>query len=89
MTGKFIFRCCITLLALTAITVTSPIIGNSASQAKVSPPTGEQVKTVEQVKKNIQVLKGLPASQLDIVMNYMASSLGVKCNPKGSSWPGR
>ena len=36
-------------------------------------------KTVEQVQKNIQVLNGLPASQLGPVMNYIASSLGVKC----------
>jgi hypothetical protein len=34
---------------------------------------------VEQVQKNIQVLSGLPASQLIPVMNYMASSLGVRC----------
>jgi len=36
-------------------------------------------KTVEQVQKNIQVLTGLPQSQLIPVMNYIASSLGVKC----------
>jgi hypothetical protein len=34
---------------------------------------------VEQVQKNIQVLTGLPASQLIPVMNYIGSSLGVKC----------
>jgi hypothetical protein len=37
-------------------------------------------KTVEQVQKNIQVLTGLPQSQLIPVMNYMSSSLGVRCN---------
>lgn len=37
-------------------------------------------KTVEQTQKNIQVLKGLPESQLVPVMNYMGASLGVKCN---------
>jgi hypothetical protein len=36
-------------------------------------------KTVELVQKNIHVLTGLPESQLIPVMNYMASSLGVKC----------
>src|SRR4030095_8931760 len=35
--------------------------------------------TVEQVQKNIQVLNGMPASQLGVAMNYIASSLGVKC----------
>jgi len=36
--------------------------------------------TVEQTQKNIQALKGLPESQLVPVMNYMAASLGVRCN---------
>jgi photosynthetic reaction center cytochrome c subunit len=40
---------------------------------------GQGEKTVEQVQKNIQVLQGLPQSQLIPVMNFMASSLGVKC----------
>jgi len=53
--------------------------------AQVKPPGGggamkSEEKTVEQVKKNIQVLKGLPASQLTPVMNYFASSLGVRCD---------
>src|SRR5882724_98017 len=37
-------------------------------------------KTVEQVQKNIQVLKGLPESQLLPVMNFMSASLGVRCD---------
>ena len=37
-------------------------------------------KTVEQVQKNIQILKGMPASQLQPVMNYISTSLGVKCD---------
>ncbi|MDQ5843707.1 MAG: c-type cytochrome [Acidobacteriota bacterium] len=41
--------------------------------------TPVQEKTVEQVQKNIQVLQGLPQSQLIPVMNFMASSLGVRC----------
>lgn len=40
----------------------------------------EQEKTAEQVYKNIQVFKGLPASQLQTVMAFMAGSLGVKCS---------
>jgi hypothetical protein len=40
----------------------------------------EQEKPAEQVFKNIQVLKGLPASQLRPVMSFMASSLGVSCS---------
>ena len=34
----------------------------------------------ERTVKNIQVLKGLPESQLFLVMNFVATSLGVNCN---------
>ena len=36
-------------------------------------------KSVEQVRKNIQVLKGMPDSQLIPVMNFISTSLGVNC----------
>jgi photosynthetic reaction center cytochrome c subunit len=36
-------------------------------------------KPVEQVFKNIQTLKGMPASQLYPTMNFMKASLGVDC----------
>ena len=47
-------------------------------------PPGQQnsvsdERTVEQVYKNIQVLNGLPASELDGVMHFMSASLGVGC----------
>jgi photosynthetic reaction center cytochrome c subunit len=38
------------------------------------------VKTVEQVRKNIQILKGLPDSQLFLLMNFVGDSLGVNCD---------
>src|SRR5215217_3569482 len=37
-------------------------------------------KPVEQVRKNIQVLKGLPDPQLFLVMNFVGDSLGVHCD---------
>ena len=40
-------------------------------------PSGD--KPVEQTRKNIQVLKGLPESQLFPLMNFVATSLGVQC----------
>ena len=44
-------------------------------------PQGAQAeKTVDQTRKNIQVLKGLPDSQLFLVMNFVAASLGEQCN---------
>lgn len=54
---------------------------NAASPAQ-SPAaaTAAQEKTTEQVQKNIKVLTGLPQSQLIPVMNYMAASLGRRCN---------
>jgi photosynthetic reaction center cytochrome c subunit len=49
------------------------------AQAQAS-AAATQEKTTEQVQKNIKVLTGLPQSQLIPVMNYMASSLGRRCN---------
>jgi len=37
-------------------------------------------KTVDQTRKNIQVLKGLPDSQLFLLMNFVATSLGQQCS---------
>ena len=42
--------------------------------------SSQQIKTTEQVYKNIQVFKGLPASQLEPTMAFISGSLGVKCN---------
>ncbi len=38
-----------------------------------------EVKTAEQVYKNITQLKGTPADQLDPAMQFIAASLGVNC----------
>src|SRR5437588_2205883 len=50
-----------------------------------------QEKTVDQTRKNTQVLKGLPESQLVTVMNFIAASLGRRCdfchvNKGGNNW---
>ena len=58
-------------LAFAAVT----IVGNVATQESHA-----QEPTVEQVHKNIQVLKGLPESQLIPTMEFFESSLGVECN---------
>src|SRR5580700_7843231 len=39
-----------------------------------------EVKTAEQVYKNIQQLKGTPADQLNAAMRFIAVSLGVECD---------
>ena len=57
------------------------VSGNAQTQ------TGQQEKPVEQVYKNIQVLTGLPASELDGVMLFMSASMGVGCTHcHTSSW---
>jgi hypothetical protein len=59
---------------------------DSMSPRRVVAATDEQEagnqpaeQTMEQRYKNIQVLKGLPASQLRPMMNYISASLGVNC----------
>jgi hypothetical protein len=54
-------------------------------------PAAPQEKTVDQTRKNIQVLKGLPDSELGTVMQYVATSLGRRCdychvNKGGNNW---
>jgi photosynthetic reaction center cytochrome c subunit len=53
------------------------VIGWKAKTAHAQ-STGD--KPVEQVRKNIHVLKGLPDSQLFLLMNFVGDSLGVNCD---------
>src|SRR6186997_19632 len=45
------------------------------AQQPVRPP-----RSAEQAFKNIQVIKSMPASQLQGAMSFMAASLGVDCS---------
>jgi hypothetical protein len=56
--------------------------------------TAETAKPAEQEFKNIQVFKGVPASQIDATMDVMAGALGVGCDhchvkaeAPGTPWP--
>ena len=73
-----------TVLKLTAVTLSAMavfVISNRNTQAELgATPVAPQDKPVEQVRKNIKVLTGLPDSQLIPVMNFMAASLGRRCN---------
>jgi hypothetical protein len=51
-------------------------VSNEPAEMQISQPE----KTIEQVRKNIQVLKGLPESQLYPVMWFIRDSLGVHCD---------
>jgi len=42
--------------------------------------SNSQAQTAEQKYKNIQIFKGLPATQLDPTMAFISGSLGVRCN---------
>ncbi len=66
------------VLALLLINVMA--LGGRAVAVKEQ-SSGEQTaeKTVEQTRKNIQVLKGLPDAQLRPLMNLISASLGVTC----------
>jgi hypothetical protein len=68
---KITTRLCVALLLV------SLILGWKAKTAQTQ-STGD--KPVEQVRKNIQVLKGLPDSQLFLLMNFVGDSLGVNCD---------
>ena len=85
----------VTLLLFVAFSTGAILFGRTARSANVAglmlwPDTVstsmqaarpvEQGKTAEQVYKNIQVLKGIPASQLQGAMSFMADSLGVGCS---------
>jgi len=56
--------------------LTAGLILITTSQAQQ--PTASQ--TTDQRFKNIQILKGMPATQLEPTMAFIAGSLGVKCN---------
>ncbi len=83
LTRNRLLALCVTLLFMGCIAVVSSVeagfVGPATSTQNVAPQATPAEKTVEQTQKNIQVLTGLPASQLVPVMNYFGSSLGVKC----------
>jgi hypothetical protein len=73
---------CVSLLSVASVSMVASVEAGYILQAtQQTAPTQTTVaeKTVEQVQKNIQVLNGLPASQLIPVMSYIGSSLNVKC----------
>jgi len=61
----------VTVLALSAI------CGAQSAQPLTTIPSP---KTTEQVYKNIEVLKGVPADQLIPAMQFITASLGVQCD---------
>jgi hypothetical protein len=64
--------------------VAGAILASSAARVRVQSAqlstADAAAKTTEQVYKNIQVLKGVPADQLIPAMQFITASLGVQCD---------
>lgn len=60
------------LFVVVALGAGSPFGGRAGARPQDQP--------VEQVRKNIQVIKGLPDSQILPLMNFVSTSLGVRCD---------
>jgi hypothetical protein len=65
--------------AFCGLDATSPAKTGTAPVSLFAQTPGAEEKTAEQVYKNIQVLNGLPALELDGVMNFMSAAMGVGC----------
>jgi photosynthetic reaction center cytochrome c subunit len=76
--SRFLVMCVAALFVVSVGLVAFAPLGQTSNQqpAAAAAPTE---KTVEQAKKNIKVLNGLPDSQLIPVMNFMSASLGQRC----------
>ncbi|HEU5236453.1 MAG TPA: c-type cytochrome, partial [Pyrinomonadaceae bacterium] len=68
----------IVCLCTLSLTMVSRAERGGAGPLQTQGPQGD--KPVDQTRKNIQVLKGLPEAQLTPLMNFVAVSLGVKCD---------
>lgn len=67
-------------ISLLAVGLMIALLSFRSTGIEVRVAAQQEDKPVEQVQKNIQVLKGLPSSQLLPVMHFMRTSLGVRCD---------
>ena len=67
----------------------APVNGQQA-QGQATQAQANAEETMEQKYKNIQALKGLPASQMRAMMNYISASTGMTCGEchvkNGDQW---
>lgn len=56
------------------------LLSQSLELSSTQTRSRQPVKTAEQVYKNIQIFKGMPASELEPTMAFISGSLGVKCS---------
>jgi hypothetical protein len=91
-TALSLLKCAFIILLLGIFVGVAAGLFSSSSQAQAKPdagavkpatqtpaPAAPAEKPAEEVYKNIQVLKGMPAGQLMMAMNFMRASLGVNC----------
>src|SRR5262245_42407345 len=74
------FKLCLAFMAF-ACAASSPTFSGAGAQQDQRPaaPAQPEDKPAEQVYKNIQVLKGMPASRLMSAMSRITQSIGVDC----------
>lgn len=72
-------RSTIRAISVTVLSLAAWLVSWNWAGAAAVGSSREQEKPVEQAYKNIQVLNGLPASELDGAMYYMSAALGVGC----------
>ena len=72
-------RIFVSIMVCTGSILITAVDASKAPSSWAETPQQED-KPVEQVQRNIQVLKGMPSSQLLPVMHFMRTSLGVRCD---------
>src|SRR5215510_787546 len=83
MTQSILRVIALSLVVATAVLILTQLINAQGPRNQDGGTTTvhalRQEKTLEQVGKNIQVLNGMPQSQLYPAMRFMAASLGFQC----------
>ena len=62
------------------LTATTVVLASPHRPSEPLQTPAAETKLAEQVYKNIQIFKGLPAAELEPTMAFISGSLGVKCN---------
>jgi Photosynthetic reaction centre cytochrome C subunit len=70
----------VVVCAALALAACAALAGRGAHTNASAAAQAQGDKPVEQTRKNIKVLKGLPESQLFPLMNFVSVSLGVRCD---------
>ncbi len=81
MNRNFIHTLTATLVIAGGLALNAPKASaqHTAAPSAATASATEPAKTAEQAFKNIQVLKGLPADQVQPAMQFISNSLGVEC----------